>query len=190
MKRKIIQLIDRYYWIIIILSLVLFLSIIYLCKGIVGIEGLYLWFEEVSFKENSNFITISTVLIGIYFSLYTYILSADSNSFFSKIKDEKEYKKLIRMINSGFFSSMITVLLSFVGIDLFNKLGSMYILILFILFVVIFGSLIEIGIYYALIFRNDFREKLNSIETVISEEEEDRKLKIKLRDFLDRQNYD
>ncbi|MFS7422541.1 hypothetical protein AB6878_02450 [Carnobacterium maltaromaticum] len=190
MKRKIIKIVGRYFWIMIVSTLIFFFLITYLLKGLEGIEGLYRWFKEVSFVENSNFITISTVLIGIYFSLYTYILSADPNSFFSKIKDEREYKKLIRMINFGFFSSMTTVLLSFVNIDLFNKLGYRYILILFILFIIIFGSLIEIGIYYALIFKNDFREKLNSIESVLSEDEEDRKLKKKLMDFLDRQNYD
>lgn len=31
--------------------------------------------------KNDNIITVATVLIGIYFSLYSFVLGADSNSF-------------------------------------------------------------------------------------------------------------
>ncbi|EHU8540930.1 hypothetical protein KZR47_002556, partial [Enterococcus faecalis] len=42
--------------------------------------------------KNDNIITVATVLIGIYFSLYSFVLGADPNSFFGKLKDKDELK--------------------------------------------------------------------------------------------------
>lgn len=190
MKHKIIDLVDKYFWLMILFTIVLFFAVTFYTKGVQGVQDIYSWFKGVSFLDNSNFVTISTVLIGIYFSLYTYILSADSNSFFANIRNVKEYKKLINMVSLGFISSMITVLLSFVNAELYNKLDWIYILVLFILFIIIFGSLIEISIYYALIFKNDFEKRHEYFKSISSSEEEDEKLRKKLMEFLERQNYD
>lgn len=54
----------------------------------------------------------------------------------------------------------------------------------------IFGSLIEISLYYTLLFKRDLESRFDFFQSTRSEEEEDIKLKSKLKDFLERQNYD
>lgn len=186
-RQSIFEFITNYFWPIVIGLNVLVLSLTFIPKDFVSLKNLYEWFKRVSFDQNGNFITISTVLIGIYFSLYAYILSADSSSFFAKL-NLKQFKRLIRMITNGFFSSMAIVLLSFVNDILYSNFGVVYILLLYILFILIFGSLIEIAIYYSLIFKHDLKSRYDTFENEKVEAEEDRKIKAKLKEFLEKNN--
>lgn len=177
----------KYFWKILIVSNGVIFLLTYVFLGKDGVNSLYTWFKLVSLDNNSNLITISTVLIGIYFSLLTYILSADINSIFSKL-DVIEFKYLIRMITIGFVSSMLIVLLSFTNDFMYDLLGMYLILINYILFILIFGSLIEISIYYSLIFKHDLDARYKSFELSKIEEEENRKIKERLKSFLEKQN--
>ncbi|NSP97878.1 hypothetical protein HRE90_08190, partial [Enterococcus faecalis] len=94
--------------------------------------------------KNDNIITVATVLIGIYFSLYSFVLGADSNSFFGKLKDKDDLKFLIRMINLGFFSSSLFTLLSLLNDLLFSLIHGFLVLILGILVIIVLGTLIKI----------------------------------------------
>lgn len=141
-------------------------------------------FKSIAIIDNGNLVTISTVIIGIYFSLYTYILSADSNSFIANLKNYKEFSLLISMVNRGFVSSFLLVLLSFLNEWLYGKFETIYLLLIGILCIVIFGSLLQIAIYYLLIFRYDFRKKYEQTEQQKKSEYEDSKLKAELKEFL------
>ncbi len=187
---KVIDFFSSHFWKILFCGLLLLFALLLGIKGMMGLYNLYYWFREVSYTDNSNLVTIVTVLIGIYFSLYTYLLSADSNSFLAKIRDKNEFYRLVRMINIGFASSMILVLLSFLNDELFKVLGHYYIIFLFVDFILIFGSLIEIFLYYSLLFKRDLESRFEYFQTIKSDEEEEKKLVKKLKNFLERQNLE
>ena len=138
--------------------------------------------------KNDNIITVATVLIGIYFSLYSFVLGADSNSFFGKLKDKDELKFLIRMINLGFFSSSLFTLLSLLNDLLFSLIHGFLVLILGILVIIMLGTLIQIIIYYTLIIRKDILSKFERMEDEKVKEHENEKLARDLRIFLNDYN--
>lgn len=138
--------------------------------------------------KNGNIITVATVLIGIYFSLYSFVLGADPNSFFGKLKDKDELKFLIRMINLGFFSSSFFTLLSLLNDVLFSLIHGLLILILGILVIIMLGTLIQIIIYYTLIIRKDILSKFERMEDEKVKEHENEKLARDLRIFLNDYN--
>ena len=138
--------------------------------------------------KNDNIITVATVLIGIYFSLYSFVLGADSNSFFGKLKDKDDLKFLIRMINLGFFSSSLFTLLSLLNDLLFSLIHGFLVLILGILVIIMLGTLIQIIIYYTLIIRKDILSKFERMEDEKVKEHENEKLARDLRIFLNEYN--
>ncbi|MDK8541850.1 MAG: hypothetical protein QP876_13760 [Enterococcus faecalis] len=138
--------------------------------------------------KNDNIITVATVLIGIYFSLYSFVLGADSNSFFGKLKDKDDLKFLIRMINLGFFSSSLFTLLSLLNDLLFSLIHGFLVLILGILVIIMLGTLIQIIIYYTLIIRKDILSKFERMEDEKVKEHENEKLARDLRIFLNDYN--
>lgn len=139
-------------------------------------------------EENNNIITVATVLIGIYFSLYSYILSADLNSFFGRLKEKDDLKFLIAMINLGFFSSFLFVISSLANNLLFRLLQWGIVLILGILVLIMLGTLIQIGVYYVFIIRNDIFTKFDKMQDDLLEEDQRKKLERDLREFLDDYN--
>ena len=104
-----LKFIDKYFWwslstiIVLIVAVSLFLG---------NYLELYYWFYKNAYTNNANLVTISTVFIGIYFSLYGFLLSSNTNSLISKLKS-KEYKRLVSIVNRGFLSSFIIVIFSF-----------------------------------------------------------------------------
>lgn len=104
-----LKFIDKYFWwslstiIVLIVAVSLFLG---------NYLELYDWFYKNAYTNNTNLVTISTVFIGIYFSLYSFLLSSNTNSLISKLKF-KEYKRLVSIVNRGFISSFIIVIFSF-----------------------------------------------------------------------------
>lgn len=149
-------------------------------------SGLYCWFYKNAYLDNTNLVTISTVFIGIYFSLYGFFTSADTNSFIAKLK-LKEYKRLISIINRGFISSFTIVLFSFLNEILYHLLDRVYILFLLLVFVLLIGSALQIAIYFSLLLRNDINTKYNSLKEDIKKENLDDEIRKKLKQFLDRE---
>lgn len=117
---KILDFFISHFWKILLSIFPFILVLVLILEGTEGVVDLYFWFKRVSYNDNGNLLTIVTVLIGIYFSLYTYLLSADSNSFIAKIQNKSEFNRFVKMINRGFVSSMILVLLSFINKELFS----------------------------------------------------------------------
>ena len=149
-------------------------------------SDLYCWFFKNAYTDNTNLVTISTVFIGIYFSLYGFLLSSDTNSVVTKLK-LKEYKRLVSIINRGFLSSFIIVIFSFFNENIYHWFGKIYILFLFLIFLLLIGSAIQIAIYFTLLFRNDINTKYNSFEEDMKKEILDDEIRGKLKQFLDRE---
>ena len=162
-----LKFIDKYFWwslstiIVLIVAVSLFLG---------NYLELYDWFYKNAYTNNTNLVTISTVFIGIYFSLYSFLLSSNTNSLISKLKF-KEYKRLVSIVNRGFISSFIIVIFSFFNENIYNWVGKIYILFLFFIF--------------TLLFRYDLKTKYNSFDEDIKKEILDNELREKLKQFLD-----
>lgn len=178
-----LKFIDKYFWwslsiiIVLIVAVSLFLG---------NYLELYDWFYKNAYLDNTNLVTISTVFIGIYFSLYGFFTSADTNSFIAKLK-LKEYKRLISIINRGFISSFTIVLFSFLNEILYHLLDRVYILFLLLVFILLIGSALQIAIYFSLLLRNDINKKYNSLKEDIKKENLDDEIRKKLKQFLDRE---
>lgn len=178
-----LKFIDKYFWWCLLVIIVMVISISLLLGNY---SGLYCWFYKNAYLDNTNLVTISTVFIGIYFSLYGFFTSADTNSFIAKLK-LKEYKRLISIINRGFISSFTIVLFSFLNEILYHLLDRVYILFLLLVFVLLIGSALQIAIYFSLLLRNDINTKYNSLKEDIKKENLDDEIRKKLKQFLDRE---
>ena len=170
-----LKFIDKYFWWCLLVIIVMVNSISLLLGNY---SGLYSWFYKNAYLDNTNLVTISTVFIGIYFSLYGFLLSSDTNSLVSKLK-LKEYKRLVSIVNRGFLSSFIIVIFSFFNENIYNWVG--------VIFLLLIGSAIQIAIYFTLLFRYDLNKKYNSFEEDIQKEILDNELRKKLKQFLDRE---
>ena len=93
-----LKIIDKHFWII---YSAIIIVIIISSLGLGSVEKIYCWFFDIVYKDNTNLVTISTVFIGIYFSLYSTLTTSNSSSFVSKLSF-KEIKKLAAMVNIGF----------------------------------------------------------------------------------------
>lgn len=178
-----LKFIDKYFWWCLLVIIVMVISMSLLLGNY---SGLYCWFYKNAYLDNTNLVTISTVFIGIYFSLYGFFTSADTNSFIAKLK-LKEYKRLISIINRGFISSFTIVLFSFLNEILYHLLDRVYILFLLLVFVLLIGSALQIAIYFSLLLRNDINTKYNSLKEDIKKENLDDEIRKKLKQFLDRE---
>lgn len=104
-----LKFIDKYFWwsllsiIVLIVTMSLFLG---------NYSELYDWFYKNAYTDNTNLVTISTVFIGIYFSLYGFLLSSDKNSLISKLK-LKEYKRLVSIVIKDFYLVLLSLYLLF-----------------------------------------------------------------------------
>ncbi|WP_438478071.1 hypothetical protein [Streptococcus pluranimalium] len=176
---KPLKILEKYFLIIIATLMVLFWVICYFFfKDF--FQQLVNWIVTITYTEDNNLITVSTVFIGIYFTLYTYLLSVTSDSILAKL-ELREFKKLARMITIGFLSSLIIVLCSFIKSD-----AIWYFFLITGLSFFLFASTIEISIYYTLIFRRDLDEKFNQLKNQELESRKDQQLKKDMKDFLER----
>ena len=178
-----LKFIDKYFWWCLLVIIIMVISMSLLLGNY---SGMYCWFYKNAYLDNTNLVTISTVFIGIYFSLYGFLLSSGTNSLVSKLK-LKEYKRLVSIVNRGFLSSFIIVIFSFFNENIYNWVGEIYILFLFFIFLLLIGSAIQIAIYFTLLFRYDLNKKYNSFEEDIQKEILDNELRKKLKQFLDRE---
>ncbi|MEC6748593.1 hypothetical protein VXN63_08535 [Marinilactibacillus sp. XAAS-LB27] len=188
--KKLIRFFEQNFLIIIFCVSFFLLLVLYLLQLFTSMNvfnDFVIGFESIAIIENGNLVTISTVIIGIYFSLYTYILSVDSDSFISNLKNYKEFSSLISMVNRGFVSSFSLVLLSFLNDWLYGIMNNFYLVLIGILIIIIFGSLLQISIYYWLIFKYDFKKKYNQIKQQNVSEYEEIILKSDLKNFLEKE---
>ena len=91
------------------------------------------------------------------------------------------------MVNIGFLSSFIIVLTSFVNVIFYSLFNVFYIVFLFTVCFFLWGSAIQVALYYTFLFRNDINNKYNSIQKEERNEVLDNELRKKLKQFLDRE---
>ncbi|CAJ2233923.1 hypothetical protein [Companilactobacillus paralimentarius] len=135
----------------------------------------------IDFSENiDTFSTISTVLIGIFFSLFTILLSIDTNSILIRI-DKKVLKKLVTLIFIAFVTSFVFVLFPFVIKIVPNlQLGCKRFFMSLFLFLILLT--LRTGLYFFLIIKFDLNNKVDKIKSDEKKREEEQKMIKKLYD--------
>lgn len=143
------------------------------------------------FLTHDVWITVSTVIIGIYISLYAYILTGTGSGFITRLvkKDFAKFKTSVSIINSGlvwatvflFFSGAVQIkeITNLLAIN--NFVGSIFNLAYLSSFVLMMIMLIQIVLFYSLAFEED----LNGLKEQIKEEED---FIERFRRMLDRKN--
>lgn len=112
-------------------------------------------------KKIDTFATIATVLVGIYFSLFTILMTADGKSIVSFL-DKLTLRKLTGLIAKAFFCSMFYMfspLVSMISVGK-NLLG--WVLFLYFVALVVQGS--RLGIYFFKIINVDIDVRLNKLK--------------------------
>ena len=136
--------------------------------------------------ENNSIITVATVFIGIYFTMYTIFTTIDKNSVLAAL-DKGQFKKLLKILGIGFFSSSIYVIFGIISSWLFDKYPGITSIILIFTVVAFFSSTLVLGVLLYYIIKMDI---FSIIETVRQDKIEEQKINQTLKrlsDFLDKE---
>ncbi|WP_459127757.1 hypothetical protein [Latilactobacillus curvatus] len=120
------------------------------------------------FHVNINlFSTISTVLVGICFSIISILLTADQNSLIVRAGN-KEYKKIMKSVEVSFILSIIYI---FSPLLVYKPVGKQYFvdLLLTTFFLYLITQVLRIWIYFHIIIKSDVDGKIESLKTDASE---------------------
>lgn len=118
-------------------------------------------------NNNSILITIGSILIGIYFTVFSILGSLNINSTFAMISREN-FLKLIKFILHSFISSVFFIIFMLIIYALPTSILAYYLIVLlFPLLIYIFCSSIRLGIYLFLI----YRQEIDTLHKKLEEEE-------------------
>jgi|GEM_PF-7079335 len=151
------------------------------------------WFESIGsvvgkslLKNESTFLTIAAIFIGIYFTVYTLLGSIKVESTFASIRKEN-FIKLVRFIKNSFVGSFIYVFYS-----LFNSVSGMlyhkavpYLLIVsgtLLLYMLL--SALRLGIVVYLVYENDLKKIHELIEIDKKEKQKTQNILYRLDKYL------
>ncbi len=178
---------------------ILYFSIIFLLVTIIVGEVLAMWTQYGGIKnflvyemgsylatEDNSLITVATVFIGIYFTIYTMLTAIQSESVLANLKKE-DFKKVLAILSVGFCSSFFYTLYSIffkISYATHKEITSYLILFLALIF---FISALQFGVLIALILRRDIYGAIESIEERRRQENDRDQLYKKLESFLDRE---
>lgn len=181
------------YWIIIFLMLILIVSC--LCyylddKNIYDFDNINdLLINKFLINREGILISVAAIFIGIYFSIFTVLLTIKSSS---KIVNMgiKTYKELIEFLRNAFIGSFIYVIYAIVFpiMSFGNEIGIIKFsreLILGIFMIYMLLSALRVGIAFIYIFKNDLNNFYENIEKESLEIEEQNEIIHKLRRFLE-----
>ncbi|MBE8867115.1 MULTISPECIES: hypothetical protein [Enterococcus] len=136
--------------------------------------------------QDGSLVTVATVFIGIYFTIYTMLTTIQSDSILASLK-EKHFKKILKILTIGFVSSFSYTLYSVFFEVSYNN--NSVITTYFILFLAIcfFISAFQFGVLLTLILKKDIYGAIKTIQERKKAEEEQKERYAKLDSFLDRE---
>ncbi|MEG0078818.1 MULTISPECIES: hypothetical protein [Enterococcus] len=177
----------------------LYFSIVFFVVTITAGEVLAMWAQCSGIKnflvyemgsylatEDNSLVTVATVFIGIYFTIYTMLTAIQSESVLANLK-KADFKKILSILSVGFCSSFFYTLYSIffkVSYNAQKEITSYLILLLALIF---FISALQFGVLIALILRRDIYGAIESIEERRRQESERDQLYKKLESFLDKE---
>lgn len=136
--------------------------------------------------QDGSLVTVATVFIGIYFTIYTMLTTIQSDSILASLKEE-HFTKILKILTTGFVSSFSYTLYSVFFKISYNN--NRVITTYFILFLVIcfFISAFQFGVLLTLILKKDIYGAIKTIQERKKAEEEQKNRYAKLDSFLDRE---
>lgn len=111
--------------------------------------------------NNSEIITIATIFIGIYFSVYTILMSSNNESAFSRLRKRNKIS-LVNILNEGFLNSFAYVILSLLLSTTNNFLPLFFFMLRFGLLVAFLYSALIFGVDMFILIREDIKKSINN----------------------------
>lgn len=181
------------YWIVLIITLVYLISIICYTLDLFQVFDFddvnEFIIEDFLLKREGTLISIAAIFIGIYFSIFTLLLTVKSSSKIVRL-GIKTYKELIVFLRNAFIGSFIYIIYAIVfplkvyvdeiGIFKFSKELFLGVLVVYMLL-----SAFRVGITFIYIFKKDLNNLYENIEKENLEIEEQKEIIHKLRGFLE-----
>lgn len=159
---KILRFIERYSLSIIkyiFLSIVILVFFLELMDREVLPYSYFSKLNELNNEYSSGAITLATVFVGIYFSIYGMIISSPEKSTYQRLNSINK-KALIKILNNSFFSSMILIILTFFQNILMDYLPSSYLISIFLLYLFVFYSAILFGLVISILIKSDIEDTI------------------------------
>lgn len=133
--------------------------------------------------SDSSLVTVATVFIGIYFTIYTMLISIQSDSVLANL-EKTDFKKILRILTVGFVSSFIYTFYSIFFQLSYNSskvLTSFAVLFLALIFLI---SAFQFGTLLTLILTQDIYGAIKKINERKSDEARKEEILTKLEIFL------
>lgn len=105
-----------------------------------------------------TFATISTVLVGVYFSLLTLLLTIDGKSMLTQLNKDT-LKKISKELGFALFLTSI-----YMFSPLLVEINSFINDVVFSVFLLIFLQVIKVGIYFFIIINTDLSQRITSLQ--------------------------
>lgn len=168
---------------------VLTLSFILFYWGSYFLKERYLFLNDISFSlindlgkylmtEDSSIVTVATVFIGIYFSIYTMFTSIQTDSVMSNLGREN-FQKLLNILGIGFLSSFAYTLFSIFFITAYESIPEISVFIVLLLLIIFMISAFQFGVIIYIILKKD-------ISVTIEELDERRKRELKQLELVEK----
>lgn len=135
---------------------------------------------------DGSIVTVATVFIGIYFSIYTMLTSIQTDSVLSNL-GRKNFQKLLSILGTGFIFSFSYTLYSIFFIKSYevNKQTTVFFLLFFL--ILFMTSAFQFGVIIYIILKHDIVKTIEEIEERRLREQKNATLMYKLEDFLDKE---
>lgn len=136
---------------------------------------------------DASLVTVATVFIGIYFTIYTMLISIQSDSVLANLEKD-DFKKILKILTIGFISSFVYTLYSVffkISFENYPRTTTFFILFLALLF---FISAFQFGVLLTLILRQDIYGAIKKIEERKHEDARKEALLVQLESFLNDQS--
>lgn len=133
--------------------------------------------------NDSAMVTVATVFIGIYFSVYTILTNISLDSAFAKLSYHNK-QLLLKILNIGFISSFMYTLSSIFFPSLYSYSKCLSSFIILGLLLIIFISALEFGFFISIIIKKDIDGSIKNIDTRREQEIENDKTMEELRKYL------
>ncbi|MDM5333398.1 hypothetical protein QUF56_09185 [Ureibacillus composti] len=141
-------------------------------------------FKNLLTSEDGTLISIASIFIGIYFTVFTLFSNIKVDSTFS-ILEQENFEKLLKYIRNAFIGAFIYLVFAlFTSVDPKNPDFTLLVLTLILLLYMLLSAL-RFGIVIYIIFNTDIKKYYELIELEKVKQKERDQLFIRLKNFLD-----
>lgn len=133
--------------------------------------------------SDSSLVTVATVFIGIYFTIYTMLISIQSDSVLANL-ERTDFKKILRILTVGFVSSFIYTFYSIFFQVSYNSSKSFTSFVVLFLALIFLVSAFQFGTLLTLILTQDIYGAIKKINERKNDEERKEEILTKLEIFL------